>query len=107
MTRDQHLETLFRELGEESGDYVWPFPLWDEYEDLVKGNFGDVPNIPTSNSRYAGVIGGGMFLYQFAKEYPWVHIDMASRMTAATGENLSKGAAGAPVRLLVKLIERF
>lgn len=107
MTRDARVETLLRELGEESGDYVWPFPLWDEYEDLVKGNFGDVPNIPTSNSRYAGVIGGGMFLYQFAKDYPWAHIDMAPRMTAAPGENLSKGAAGAPVRLLVKLIERF
>ncbi len=107
MTRDSELEGLMRELGEESGDYVWPFPLWDEYEDSVKGNFGDVSNIPTSNSRYAGVINGGMFLYQFAKDFPWVHIDMAPRMTSTPGEGLAKGAAGSPVRLLLKLVERF
>ena len=114
MTRDAELETLFRELGEASGDYVWPLPLWDEYEEGVKGNFGDVSNIPTQNSRYAGSINGGMFLYQFVKEgpgsgqaYPWVHIDMAPRMTSASGDELAKGAAGEPVRLLIKLIEQY
>lgn len=108
LTRDEKLAKLFGELGEESGDYVWPLPLWDEYEDMVKGNFGDFSNIPAKgNSRYAGVIGGGMFLYQFAKNYPWVHIDMAPRMTSVEGEYLSKGASGAPVRLLIKVIERY
>jgi leucyl aminopeptidase len=112
MTRNQDMENLLRELGEESGDYVWPFPLWEEYEDMVKGRFGDVPNIPAEgNSRYAGVIGGGMFLLQFTKDYPndcpFVHIDMAPRMTAAKGEFLARGAAGAPLRLLLRLVERY
>ncbi len=108
MTRDQKLQDLFCELGEESGDYVWPLPLWDEYEEYIKGTFGDISNLPSSgNQRYGGTINGGMFLYQFAKEYPWVHIDMAPRMTTIPSDVLSKGAAGAPVRLLVKLIERF
>ncbi len=108
MTKDEKLQMLFQKLGEESGDYVWPLPLWDEYEDMVKGNFGDFSNIPAKgNTRYAGVIGGGMFLYQFAKKYPWVHIDMAPRMTAAEGDSLSRGAAGAPVRLLLKVLEHY
>jgi len=116
VTPDQKLENLFRELGEESGDYVWPFPLWDEYEEYVKGVFGDVANIASSgNSRYGGVINGAMFLYQFVKDpstsggvaYPWVHIDMAPRMETIPSDNLAKGAAGAPVRLLVRLLEQF
>ena len=108
MTKDQKLETLFKKLGEESGDYVWPFPMWDEYEDSVKGIFADVANIGTvGNSRYGGVINGGMFLYQFAKDYPWVHIDMASRMETIPSECLSRGAAGAPIRLLLKLLETY
>ena len=76
---------------------------------MVKGVFGDVCNIPASgNSRHAGVIGGGMFLREFFKDVgcTWLHIDMAPRMTAAPGEHLAKGAAGAPVRFLYALIEK-
>src|SRR3990167_3735016 len=63
MTKDPNLIPLFMELGEESGDYVWPLPLWDEYEEYIKGTFGDVSNLPSSgNTRYGGTINGGMFL---------------------------------------------
>ncbi len=96
-------------LAESSGDYMWPLPLWEEYDDMVKGKFADVPNISTAgNSRYGGVIAGGKFLEVFAKELdaPWIHIDMAPRMTSVAGEYLAKGAAGAPVRFLLALIEK-
>lgn len=110
MSNDQELGNLMRQKGEESGDYVWPFPLWDEYEDMTRGHFGDVPNISTmGNSRHGGVIAGGMFLWSFAKDIgcPWAHIDMAPRMTSMPGEQLAEGAAGAPVRLLVALLEHY
>jgi leucyl aminopeptidase len=106
-TKDEGLEKLTRELGEESGDYVWPMPLWDEYEDDIRGNFGDVANL--GKTRYGGAITGAIFLYQFVKDfnYPWMHIDMAPKLSATEGDLLAKGAAGAPVRLLIKLLERF
>ena len=110
MTNSQCEECIIRtmRLGEESGDYVWPFPLWEEYEEMVKSDFGDVANIPNSGySRRAGVIGGGMFLREFAKDLAceFIHLDIAPRMTAAPGEHLAKGAAGAPVRLLLAMAE--
>jgi len=104
-TKDENLEQTFQELGEESGDYLWPLPMWDEYEGDVKGTFGDVAN--SKEPQYAGATQGAIFLYQFAKDYPWAHIDTAPRMVAAEGEYLAKGAAGAPVRLLIKLLEKF
>lgn len=108
LSRDEKLVDDLRRLGEESGDYLWPLPLWEEYEDMVKGNFGDISNIPASgNTRYAGVIGGGMFLQQFAEGYRFAHLDIASRMTAASGEFLAKGAAGAPVRLFLAIAENL
>jgi len=110
MANDQNFENELRELGEISGDYVWPFPLWEEYDDMTKGNFGDVPNISTAgNSRYGGVIAGGKFLEVFAKELavPWAHLDIAPRMTSSPNEFLAKGAAGAPVRLLFALIDKY
>ncbi len=108
MTNKDALMQSFIEMGEESGDLVWPLPLWPEYDPMVKGTFGDVPNISTmGNSRYGGVIAGGKFLEVFAKDLdcPWIHIDMASRMVANAEDNLAKGATGEPVRLLFKCIE--
>ncbi|KND49646.1 MAG: leucyl aminopeptidase [Parcubacteria bacterium C7867-008] len=110
MTRDDKLSDQFRKLGEVSGDYVWPLPLWDEYEACVKGTFGDLQNVELGGTgRYGGATTAGMFLWQFAKELdcPWVHLDIASRMTSAPGDELAKGAAGAPVRLLISFIDTW
>jgi len=108
MTNKETLIPSLMELGEDSGDYLWPMPMWEEYDEMTKGTFGDVPNISTmGNSRYGGVIAGGKFLEVFAKDLdcPWVHIDMAPVMTSRPGDFLAKGAAGAPVRLLLKMVE--
>ncbi len=102
-TTDETLEQEFRELGERSGDFVWPLPLWEEYDEEIKGTTGDWSNL--GKTRYGGAITAAAFLKQFAEGYPWVHLDIAPRMTSIEGEFLAKGAAGAPVRLLVKLLE--
>ncbi|MFA5998119.1 MAG: leucyl aminopeptidase [Candidatus Paceibacterota bacterium] len=110
LTRDDSLAERLSRDGETSGDYVWRLPLWDEYETRVKGEFADMKNVPGgSTSRYGGAIDGGMFLWQFAKELdcPWAHLDIAPRMTSAPGDELAKGAAGAPVRLLIRFIEQW
>ncbi|MFN3739193.1 MAG: leucyl aminopeptidase family protein [Thermodesulfovibrionales bacterium] len=100
---DDLLEKV-RKLGESSGDYVWPMPLWEEYEEDIKGTFADIAN--TGKTRYGGAITGAIFLHQFIKDAgcPWIHIDMAPRMTSIEGEYLAKGSSGAPVRLLVKMV---
>ncbi len=105
-TENEELERRFRHLGEESGDYVWPLPLWDEYDQDIKGTFGDISNF--GKTRWGGAITAAAFLKQFVdKAYPWVHLDIAPRMETLPDEFLSKGSAGAPVRLLVKLLEKF
>jgi leucyl aminopeptidase len=109
MSRDDELAALLTDLGEESGDYVWPLPLWDEYESVVKSDFADLQNHSIANGRWGGAINGGIFLWQFAKELdcPWAHLDIAARMTSAPGDELAKGAAGEPVRLLLRFIETW
>jgi leucyl aminopeptidase len=105
-TADEKLEMKLRHLGEESGDHVWPLPLWDEYDEEIKGTFGDVANL--GRTRYGGAITAAVFLKQFVDQaYPWVHLDIAPRMTTLPDEFLAKGSAGAPVRLLVKVLERL
>lgn len=107
MTRTPSLENLLRDLGEKSGEYVWPLPLWKEYEAEVRGVHADLANA-TIGRPGGGTINGGIFLAQFAEKFPqWAHIDIAPRMESIPDDMLAKGATGTPVRLLVRLIETF
>ncbi|MGH8100502.1 MAG: leucyl aminopeptidase, partial [Chthoniobacterales bacterium] len=110
-TTSKNLEEKFRAIGEEVGDPVWPLPLTSDYEDDIRGTFGDWANTSTRSGIGGGAITGAVFLWQFTKnkkgeqEYPWIHIDIAPRMTTIESDQLAKGAAGAPVRLIVKFLE--
>ncbi len=107
MTRDEKLERLLRDLGEESGEYVWPLPLWKEYEAEVKGIHADLAN-STIGKPGGGTINGGTFLAQFAGNFEkWAHIDIAPRMESISDDNLAKGATGTPIRLLARLVESY
>jgi leucyl aminopeptidase len=108
MTRNQKLEDTLRDLGEKSGEYVWPMPLWKEYEADIKGIHADLANVPAAKGGGGGTINGGTFLAAFAEKLPlWAHIDIAPRMESIPEDNLAKGATGAPIRLLVRLVESF
>ncbi len=120
-TTDPKLEAILRSIGEETGDFVWPLPLWEEYEEDVKGTFGDVANV--GKTRYGGAITAAMFLWQFVKnqksnsknkksgdgdrDIPWVHLDIAPRMTPPEGEFLAKGSAGSALQLLTHFLRKF
>jgi len=108
MTKDGILQTKLIEAGEESGDYMWPLPLWDEYKQYIKSSRADIANIAPSFSKFGGAIEGGIFLSFFApKKVPWAHIDMAPRMTSVPSDKLAKGATGEPVRMLIKFVEQY
>jgi leucyl aminopeptidase len=107
MTKDRKLEDKLRDFGEESGDYVAPLPLWEEYKQHIKGIQGDISNISSNGKQLGGgAITGGIFLSYFTKKLKWVHIDMAPRMTTVESDKLAKGSSGEPTRLLIKIIEK-
>jgi len=109
MTRNDALAEQLLRLSEETGDYLWRLPLWDEYESVVKSEFADLQNHSLSGGRYGGATNGAIFLWQFAKDLgcPWAHIDIAPRMTTVAGEELAKGASGTSVRLLLSFMESW
>jgi leucyl aminopeptidase len=108
MTKNTDLESELRALGEESGDLVWPLPLWDEYKSALKSSRADISNIATNFSKYGGVIEAGLFLANFAPPgVPFAHLDIAPRMESIASDKLAKGATGEPVRLLVTFLEQY
>jgi len=106
-TEDDALAKTLEKAGEETGDYIWRLPLWEEYENEIKGSLGDWTNVHNKDSRSGGAIYAAIFLEQFIKGFKWVHIDIAPRMVAMAGEYLATGAVGTPVRLLYKFIEEY
>lgn len=108
-SKEKKLADKIFDLAEESGDFVWPMPLWEEYKNDIKGNFGDVSNLRSSgNPKYGDAIHAAMFLAQFAEKFSqWAHLDIGPRDTVNPDELLAKGASGVGVRLLVKVLERL
>ena len=111
-TEDDELSKSFEKAGEKTGDYVWRLPLWEEYENEIKGGLGDWTNVHNKDSRYGGAIYAAVFLKQFVKPKDgddkgpkWLHIDIAPRMTSMSGEFLAPGAIGTPVRALFRFLE--
>src|SRR3989339_1776638 len=108
-SKEKKLSDRIFELAEVAGDPVWPMPLWEEYKNDIKGNFGDVANLRSvGDPRYGGAIHAAMFLLEFAEKFSeWAHIDIGPRDTVNPDELLSKGASGGGVRLLVKILEEL
>ncbi len=94
-------DPLARELikaGETAWDRAWHLPLWDDYQEGLKSNFADFPNIGT---RAGGSVTAACFLSRFAKAYPWAHLDIAG---TAWKSGMEKGATGRPVALLTHFL---
>jgi leucyl aminopeptidase len=91
--------------GERTGEIVWRLPLHDEYDELVKGKYGDLDNAP--EGRKAGTITGATFLSNFVGDTPWVHLDIAGSAWDLGRAYAPKGAAGYGVRLLVQLAQSY
>jgi len=105
-SNDEKLQDQLIDIGNISGDYLWPLPLWDEFLPEIKGTFGDLANTGIKD-RYGGASHGAKFLEQFAGNTRFAHLDIAPRMTANDSEFLSKGASGVGVRLIAELGKHY
>jgi leucyl aminopeptidase len=85
--------------GNAAHDKAWLLPMGEEYDEMHKSNFADIPNI--SGGRAGGAITAACFLARFTKKYKWAHLDIAG---TAWKSGADKGATGRPVPLLSKFL---
>ncbi len=102
MSKNDELATKFVDASNKSGDKAWRLPQGEEYDEANKGTYADLQNISLTNK--AGTSIGGSFVSHFAKDTPFVHLDIASK--AWTGGNgvFAKGPTGAGLRIVVQAI---
>lgn len=105
MSNDDELAARIADAGERSGEIVWRLPLHAEYDELIKGKYGDLDS--ASEGRKAGTIVGGAFLSNFVGQTPWAHLDIAGSAWELDRAYVGKGASGYGVRLLVELAKAY
>lgn len=84
-----------------AGEPAWRLPLYREYKELLKSDIADCKNSPSI--RLGGAISGALFIEQFVRDFPWVHLDIAGVAFTKEGKKYyGKGATGVPLRTLLE-----
>jgi leucyl aminopeptidase len=101
-SNDEALRDRLLAASRAAGEKLWPMPLDEEYREMLKSPFADIPNI--TGVRYGGAITAAKFLEEFVEGKPWVHLDIAGTAWVDDGKPwLAKGPSGLPVRTFVRL----
>src|SRR5271163_1989651 len=90
----------FLESAKAVGEKMWPMPMDDEYEEMIKSNIADIRN--TGSGKGGGAITGAWFIKEFAEDTPWIHLDIAATCWVDEGKPwLAKGPTGVAIRSIV------
>jgi leucyl aminopeptidase len=88
-----------------TGEETWQLPMSAHYEELIKGDVGDIKN---TGGRWGGAITAAKFLERFVGGKPWVHLDIAGPAFASSNKpHREGGGTGVYVRTLVELAKRL
>ena len=98
MSNNEALAAELEAAGNRADDRAWRMPVTDEYVDQLKSNFADLANI---GGREGGACTAAAFLWKFAKDLTWAHLDIAG---TAWLSGAQKGSTGRPVPLLVDFL---
>jgi len=100
---ERELEML-KIVGEEVHERLVEFPMWREYDELIKSEYADLRNCGTTPQ--AGTITAGKFLAHFAKDVPFVHLDIAGVAYFTKAQQYYRaGASGYGMRLLYGFLQ--
>ena len=105
-TSDDELARAIVSSGDKTYERCWQMPLPDDYKELLKSDFADLNNMPSS--RWGGAITAALFLSEFSGDTRWAHIDIAGPAYLKKGSDYcGPGGTGFGVRLLCELIEKL
>jgi leucyl aminopeptidase len=95
----EYLDT-FLESTKSAGEKMWPMPMDEEYQQMIKSDIADIRN--TGSGKGGGASTGAWFIKEFAEDTPWIHLDIASTCWLDEGRPwLAKGPTGIAIRSIV------
>jgi leucyl aminopeptidase len=86
--------------ADRTGEDMWRLPLNARLREQLKSPIADMRN---TGDRYGGAITAALFLKSFAKDTPWVHVDIAGpASTSSNRPSQPKGGTGFAVATIVE-----
>jgi len=88
--------------GDRAGEDMWRLPLNPRLREQLKSPIADMRN---TGDRFGGAITAGLFLKTFAKDSPWVHVDIAGPASLSSARpSQPKGGTGFAVASIVEYV---
>ncbi len=104
-TNRRPANALLERAGAESGERVWPFPMDEDYDELLKSDIADVKQCSVETA--GDHILGARFLSRFVpKDIPWIHVDLSAGQHKGGLAHVPTDITGFGVRLTVELLTR-
>jgi leucyl aminopeptidase len=104
MTDNQTLAKGWLDAAERAGEDMWRLPLNPRLREQLKSNVADMRN---TGDRFGGAITAGLFLKVFAKDTPWVHVDIAGPASLTTARpHQPRGGSGFAVASILEYLTR-
>ena len=99
---DEGVANELKAASEAAGEKFWQMPMEEKYFEGLKSPIADMKN---TGPRPGGSITAALFLKQFVKETPWIHLDIAGPVWTDKEDGCNpSGATGFPVRTLVNWV---
>ena len=100
MSDNEPLVRNWLAVADRTGEDMWRLPLNNRLREQLKSPIADMRN---TGDRYGGAITAALFLKAFAKDTPWVHVDIAGpASTSSTRPSQPKGGTGFAVATIVE-----
>lgn len=101
-SNDNKLAQRLWSAGQDSGDLMWPMPLYRKYNSQMNTIFADFVNAVDG---FGGAVTAALFLEKFAKDVPWAHLDIYAWKDAAEGAWCESGGSGQGVLALAEWLQ--
>ena len=99
---EDNLTTQLKTAAELAGEKFWQMPMEEKYFEGLKSKIADMKN---TGPRAGGSITAALFLKQFIKDTPWIHLDIAGPVWSDKPNGINNaGGTGFPVRTLVNWV---
>ncbi|HTV58276.1 MAG TPA: leucyl aminopeptidase [Verrucomicrobiae bacterium] len=96
----------FLESTKAAGEKMWPMPIDDDYQEMIKSNIADIKNV--GSGKGGGAITGAWFIKEFTGDTPWIHLDIASTCWVDEGRPwMAKGPTGIAIRSIVDFAQKI
>ena len=90
--------------AERAGEDMWRLPLTTRLREQLKSPVADMRN---TGDRFGGAITAGLFLKTFAKDTPWVHVDIAGPASLSSSRPFQpRGGTGFAVASIVEYLAK-